>query len=154
MAARPPFPKFAFFWKHYSNIPWQFQIDFLMICIMSSMFRHFHTFIQKHFGCSSFKKHILTSIHIFACCKLCQRTNYFLEIIGNLGLVTDRGESTENARTDILWKAESRGGERWSSESMKELNVKAFQMFTIPGCSVARVPPVGHRKGTAWETHV
>lgn len=65
---------------------------------MSSMFRHFHTFIRKHFGCSSFKKHILSSTHIFAYYKLSQRVNYFLEIIGNLVSVMGRGDSTESSR--------------------------------------------------------
>lgn len=67
-----------------------------MIC-MSSMFRHFHTFIRKHFGCSSFKKHILSSTHIFACYKLSQCANYFLEIISNSVLVMGSGDSAESS---------------------------------------------------------
>lgn len=75
------------------------------------MFRHFHTFIRKHFGCSSFKKHILSSTHIFACYKLSQHANYFLEVIGNLVSVMGRGDSTESSRKRFQTDCGERAGE-------------------------------------------
>lgn len=127
-----------------------------MICIMSSMFRHFHTFIRKHFGCSSLKKHILSSTHIFACYKLSQRANYFLEITGNLVSTMGRGDSSESSRKRDETDSRDGAGEevgfrihgdgRWD-----EMNVKEAQMLRIPLSRLARGPHFAFRRGPGQE---
>lgn len=113
-----------------------------MICIMSSMFRHFHTFIRKHFGCSSFKKHILSSTHIFACYKLPQCANYFLEIISNLVLVMGLGiqlRVQERFQTDCRDRA-GRGGPEATVTYGDEMNVTEVQCSEFPCPDWLEVP--------------